>query len=167
MASGLLLLSTRPIPIRLFSSRRSISLRERTGPRLGIIEPCLRCCIIAGKAGVNGRSSTMSHGERNSKRKGRTKAVTVLEVAGALSLAGGASGAAVGPPGDALTVNTAVTLHEEEISDVSLSTFYVFDHENAGARRPGLQLARRTGSRPRQGSGGCAVDDCAGGGPTC
>jgi hypothetical protein len=35
---------------------------------------------------------------------------------------------------------------EEEISDVSLSTFYVFDRENAGARRPGLQLAKRTGS---------------------
>jgi hypothetical protein len=108
----------------------------------------------------------MSHGERNSKRTGRTKAVTVLGVAGALSLAGGASGAAVGPPGDTLMANTAVILDEEEIFDVSLSTFYVFDHENAGARRPGLQLARTTRSRPRQGSGGCA-DDCAGGGPTC
>jgi hypothetical protein len=108
----------------------------------------------------------MSHGKRNSKRKGRTKAVTVLGVAGALSLAGGASGAAVGPPGDTLTANTAVTLYEEEISDVSLSTFYVFDHENAGALR-GLQLTQRTRSRrPRQGSGGCA-EDCAGGGPTC
>jgi len=106
----------------------------------------------------------VSHANRNSKRKRRTKAVTVLGVAGALSL-GGASGAAVGPPSDTLTVNTTVTLYEEEISDVSLSTFYVFDHENAGARRPGLQLAKRTGS-PRQGSGGRA-EDCAGGGPTC
>jgi hypothetical protein len=104
----------------------------------------------------------MSHGERNSKRKGRTKAVTVLGVAGAMSLAGGA---AVGP---SLTANTAVTLFEEEISDVSLSTFYVFDHENAGTRRPGLQLTQSTRSRrPRQGSEGCAGDDCAGGGPTC
>ena len=112
----------------------------------------------------------MSHGKGNSKRrnsslKGRTKALTVLGVAGALSLAGGASGAAVGAPGDTLTANTAVTLHEEEIADVSLSTFYTFDHENAGARSPGLRLAR-TRSRPRQGSGGC-TDDCAGGGPTC
>ena len=87
----------------------------------------------------------MSHANRNSKRKRRTKAATVLGVAGALSL-GGASGAAVGPPSDTLTVNTTVTLYEEEISDVSLSTFYVFDRENAGARRPGLQLAKRTGS---------------------
>jgi len=106
----------------------------------------------------------MSHGKRNSKRKGRTKAVTILGVAGALSLA---SGAAVGPPGDSPTANTAVTLYEEEISDVSLSTFYAFDHESAGARRPGLQLAQRMRrGRPRQGSGGCA-GDCGSGGPTC
>jgi hypothetical protein len=57
----------------------------------------------------------MLHGKRNSKRrnskrKGRTKALTVLGVAGALSLAGGAPGAAVGPPHDALTASTAVTL---------------------------------------------------------
>ena len=113
----------------------------------------------------------MSHGKRNSRRrnsksKGRTKALTVLGVAGALSLAGGPSGKAAGPPGDTLTANTAVTLHEEEISDVSLSTFYAFDHENAGPRRPGLQVAQRTRSRPRQGSAGGA-EDCAGGGPTC
>src|SRR5262249_23365070 len=108
----------------------------------------------------------MSHGKQNSKRKSRTKAVTAFGSAGAVSLAGGASEAAVGPPGDTLTANTAVTLYEEEISDVSLSTFYVFDHENAGVRRPGLQLAQRSRSRPRQGSGGSA-DDCAGGGPTC
>jgi len=112
----------------------------------------------------------MSHGkrsskQRDSKRKGRIKAVTVLGVAGALSLAGGASGSAVGPPGDTLTANTAATLNEEEISDVSLSTFFAFDHENAGARHPGLQLARRTRSAPRQGGG--SADDCAGGGPTC
>src|SRR5215469_1156409 len=90
-------------------------------------------------------------------RKGRRKAVTVLGVAGALSLVGGPSGAAVGPPSDTLTANTTVTLYEEEISDVSLSTFYVFDHENAG--RPGLRLAQRTRSR---GCGGCS--GC--GGPT-
>src|SRR5262249_23693441 len=111
----------------------------------------------------------MSHRNRNSKRKGRTKAVTVLGVAGALSLAGGASGAAGGPPGDTLTVNTADTLSEEEISDVSMSTFYVFDHENAGARRPGLQLAQRT--RPRRGCGGCAgcgsCGGCGGGAGAC
>jgi len=86
----------------------------------------------------------MSHGKRNSKRKDRTKAVTVLGVARALSLAGGVSVAAVGPPGDTLTGNTAVTLYEEEIFDISLSTFYAFDHESAGGRRPGLQLTQMT-----------------------
>ena len=111
--------------------------------------------------------STMTHAKRASKRRSWAKALTVMGVAGALSLAGGASGAAVGPPRDTQTANTAVTLYEEEISDVSLSTFYVFDHENAGVRRPGLQLTQSTRSRPRQGSGGCAVDDCAGGGPRC
>jgi hypothetical protein len=108
----------------------------------------------------------MSHAKQVSKRKGRTKAVTVFGVAGALSLAVGASRTAVGAGGDTLTENAAITLDEEEISDVSLSTFYVFDHEDAGARHPGLQLAQRTRSRPRQGCGGCAVD-CGGGGPTC
>ena len=57
---------------------------------------------------LNGRS-TMSHAKRASKRRSRAKAVTVLGVAGALSLAGGASGAAVGPPGDTLTANMAIT----------------------------------------------------------
>src|SRR5262249_11091895 len=110
----------------------------------------------------------MSHGKQNSKRKGRTKAVTVLGVAGALSLAGGASGAAVGPPSDTLTVNTAVALYEEEISDVSLSTFYVFDRENAGARRPGLQLAQRRGCRGcGYGAGACSNGGCGGGVGAC
>jgi hypothetical protein len=82
--------------------------------------------------------------------------VAVLGVAGALSLAGGASEAAVGPAGDAPTENTApvITLGEEEISDVSLTTFYVFDNENGGAssRLTTCQedtRPRRLGSSPR------------------
>jgi hypothetical protein len=80
----------------------------------------------------------MSHAKQVSKRRNRTKAVTVLEAAGALSLTGGTSGAAVGPKVDTLKENTApvITLGEEEISDVSLATFYVFDNENAGAIVP-------------------------------
>ena len=84
----------------------------------------------------------MSRAKRASKRRSRAKAVTVLGVAGALSLMGSASGAAVGPQGDTLTAGTAITLDEEEISDVSLSTFYVFDHENAGVRVPAHNLPR-------------------------
>jgi hypothetical protein len=105
----------------------------------------------------------MSHAKQASKRKSRAKAVTVLGLAGALSLAGGASEGAVGPAGNTPTENTApvITLGEEEISDVSLATFYVFDNENAGAHRPGLQLAKRTrghgGRAVHRGCGGCAV----------
>ena len=91
--------------------------------------------------------------------------VTVLGVAGALSLAGSASRTAVGPAGDTPTEKLApvITLGEEEISDVSLATFYVFDNENTGAHRPGLLLAKgrsHGGGRGRavsRGCGGCAV----------
>ena len=105
--------------------------------------------------------STMWHAKRSSKRKGQAKSA-VLGVAGALSLAGGTSGAAVGPAGNTPTENTAsVIIGEEEISDVSLSTFYVFDNENAAAHHGGLQLAKRTrghgGSAVHRGCGGCAV----------
>jgi hypothetical protein len=100
----------------------------------------------------------MSHAKQASKRKSRAKAVTVLGVAGALSLAGSASGAAVGPGGNTPTENTAIILDEEEISDVSLSTFYVFDNENAGTHRPGLQFAKKT-----RGHGGCAAHRGCGG----
>jgi hypothetical protein len=67
-------------------------------------------------------TSPMSHVKQASKRKSRTKAVTVLGVAGAFSLASGASGAAVSPAGDARVKNTpppAIAFGEEEISDVS------------------------------------------------
>ena len=106
----------------------------------------------------------MLHAKQGSKRKSHAKSA-VLGVAGALSLAGGASGAAVGPPGNTPTENTAsVIIGEEEISDVSLATFHVFDNDNAAAHRPVLRLAQRTRSRLRQGCGGCA-GDCGGGGP--
>jgi hypothetical protein len=90
-----------------------------------------------------------------------------------LSLAGGAaSGAAVGPAGDTPLGNAAplIILGEEEISDVSLTTFYVFDNENAGAHRPSLQLARSCGRScaVRRGYRGCAVacGGCGSGGNT-
>jgi hypothetical protein len=110
----------------------------------------------------------MSHAKQASKRRSRKKAATVLGVAGALSLAGDASTAIVGPAEDIPTENTApvITLGEEEISDVSLATFYVFDKENAGAHRPGLQLARGRGGRRgcavHRSCGGCAATGCGG-----
>jgi hypothetical protein len=120
---------------------------------------------------------TMSRAKQASKPRSRAKAVTVLGVAGALSLAGSASWATVDPAGDTETGNTApvFTLDNEEISDVSLGTFYVFDNENAGAHSPGLQLVKAHGRRGRagcavnRGSVGCAVacggcGGCGGGG---
>jgi hypothetical protein len=74
-----------------------------------------------------------------------------------LSLASGAPAGTGGAAADMATQNTGVsheiTLGEEEISDVSLATFYLFDKENAGISRPGVQLAHRgCGCR---GCGGC------------
>ena len=86
----------------------------------------------------------MSRSKQTSKGRGRSRAVTAFGVAGALSLAAGGASASLGPARDIPTENSApVILAEEEISDVSLSTFYVFDKENAGAHRPGVQLAAR------------------------
>ena len=83
----------------------------------------------------------------------RRKAVTAaLGVAGALSLATSAS-ASTAPTGDIPTYEpTPVILAEEEISDVSLSTFYVFDKENDATLKAGVQTAYYRGCR----CGGCA-----------
>jgi hypothetical protein len=106
----------------------------------------------------------MPRAKQASKRKAGTKAVPVLGAAGlSLSLAGGASAAASGPAADMVTLKNTTQLHEitlaeEEISDVSLATFYVFDKENTGALESGIQLARGGGG----GGGGCG--GCRGGG---
>ena len=105
----------------------------------------------------------MSHAKQtSSKRKRSINAVPVLSAAGlSLSLASGASAAIGRPAADALTPKTGmsheITLCEEEISDVSLATFYIFDNERAGTSRRGLKLA--------QGCGGCGCGfGCGGGG---
>ena len=99
--------------------------------------------------------STMPLTKQASKRKRRKEVVPALGVVGvSLSLAGGAS-AATAPAADVPSSNTAqvpeITLNEEEISDVSLGTFYVFDKENTGSARQGEQVARGCG-----GCRGCA-----------
>ena len=93
-----------------------------------------------------------------SKRKRVTKAVPALGAVGlTFSLVGGASASAVPTADTPQTPNMApgheITLSEEEISDVSLATFYVFDKENTGTFRGLVQEAR--------GCGGCG---CRGGG---
>ena len=72
-----------------------------------------------------------------------TSHATVLGAAGlSLSLASGASAVPAGPALPTQNTTEAgqnITLGEEEIADVTLATFYVFDKENDGISGP-LQL---------------------------
>jgi hypothetical protein len=121
-----------------------------------------------------------------SKRKRLTSAVPALGAAGlTFSLVGGAS-AAVAPVNDQpqspnYSPSHQITLGEEEIADVSLATFYVFDKENTAAAKDGVQLARGgcrgcggrgcgrgcRGCRGCGGCGGCGVGWGWGGGGCC
>ena len=98
----------------------------------------------------------MANAKQVSKRKRRSKALPVLGAAGlSFSLASAASGGpAVNIPTPNAGVSNEITLAEEEISDVSLATFYVFDKEYNRSLRPGVELVR---------GGGCG-GGCGGGG---
>jgi hypothetical protein len=70
----------------------------------------------------------MAPARANSKRNNRTRTAPALGIAGlSLAMAGGASASTAGPALDVPVQNTAthhdLFLGEEEISDVSLSTF--------------------------------------------
>jgi hypothetical protein len=107
----------------------------------------------------------MSHAKKAStKRKRSINAVPVLSAAGlSLSLASGASAAIGKPAADRLMPKTGVvheiTLCEEEISDVSLATFYVFDNERVGTPRGVKAAAGGCGCA----CGGCSFEGCSGG----
>ena len=97
--------------------------------------------------------------KRSSKRKRRGKTLPALGLAGvSLSMASGAcastgeASANTPPP----LQNNEIFLGEEELSDVSLATFYVFDKEDAGAR-PLTQHQRLA-----FGCGGCRCGGCGG-----
>jgi hypothetical protein len=98
-----------------------------------------------------------------SKQKRTTKAaaVKVLGATGlSFSLVDSASASTMPtagiPQSDNISPNQRFVLDEEEMADVSLATFYVFDRENVGS---GVQLARGCG-----GGGGCGGCRCRGGG---
>jgi hypothetical protein len=130
---------------------------QATHPDWGIapcnaeLRDCVTCvpnsiCSILSE--VQGRIP-MSH---PTKRKRGMSVVPVLSAAGlSLSVASGASAAIGKHAAGVLTPKTEmsheITLCEEEISDVSLATFYIFDNQRAGTSRRGLKLA--------QGCGGC------------
>jgi hypothetical protein len=104
----------------------------------------------------------MARAKQTSKHKRPKMALPVWGAAGmSLAMAGGAS-AGVAPTAKAPSQRTAlpsvVTLGEEELADISLSTFFVFDRESTAASRLGEQVAQR-GCR---GCRGCAVGRCGG-----
>ena len=76
-------------------------------------------------------------------RKRKGQAVPVLSAAGLLALTGGATAQMIGHRIDLPTRGTdarnELMLSDEEVSDVSLATFCVFDNERAG--RPAVRLA--------------------------
>ncbi len=84
----------------------------------------------------------MADPKQRSKRK-RRKTALVLGAAGvSLTMAGGASATAPASNVPSLDTAAGIFFAEEEISDVSLATFYVFDNENTGTLKPRVQLAR-------------------------
>jgi len=119
---------------------------------------------------VLAEDATMPRVKQASKQKRTTKAaaVKVLGAAGlGLSLVGSASASTTPttgiPKADNTLPNQRFVLSEEEMADVSLATFYLFDRENVGS---GVQLARGCGGcggcRGGGGCGGCR--GCGGGG---
>ena len=109
----------------------------------------------------------MSHAKQSPNRKRLKKAVPVLGAAAGLSLSL-ASGASAVPTPHMPTPDAGagheIILAEEEISDVSLATFFVYDKENTATFRPNIQLARG-GCGGGCGGGGCR--GCGGGGGGC
>ena len=111
----------------------------------------------------------MPQAKRPAKGKRPNKAISVLGIAGVSWVAstGGSpaempaafAAPTAGSVADLVWQNAAPfrvpTLDEEEISDVSLATFYVFDNENAGTLRRGVKIAAG-------GCGGCGGGGCGG-----
>jgi hypothetical protein len=118
----------------------------------------------------------MAQANRASKGKRPSKAVSVLGIAG-MSLAASTGGSPADiPPASFATPNAGAvadilwqnaapfkipSLDEEEISDVSLATFYLFDKENPGNSQSGIQVAVR-GCGCGHGCGGCGGRGCGG-----
>ncbi len=120
----------------------------------------------------------MSQAKRVSKGKRPSKALSVLGIAGA-SLAASTSGSlgdisATDIPSQNVAPHQFMAFGDEEIFDVSLATFHLFDKEGLGAPRSGIQLARGGcgcghgcgghGCGGARGCGGCAHGGCAHGG---
>jgi hypothetical protein len=122
---------------------------------------CARYCFRGDTAGDR-EVLPMSHVKRESNRKCTRKAAPVLGAAGLLALASsGPANASVDGPALKNEFSHQVLLGEEEISDVSLATFHIFDTERAGLLKSDIQLARGGGCG---GCGGGGCRGCGGGG---
>ena len=115
-------------------------------PKAIVIQIWVRWLLPIANVGPERLEAIVSRAKQVLKRKRRCKIGPVLAAAGlSLPLAGGVSAATAAPVADALTQNSVVshetTLDEEEIADVNLATFYVFDKENTGPSRHGVRLA--------------------------
>ena len=98
--------------------------------------------------------------KRASKKKRRSKTIPALGAAGlSLTLASEASLASTAPALDTMTRNAGVsheiTIREEEVCDISLAAFHVFDKEGA---KP-----FRAGERPVTLGQGCCLFACLAG----
>jgi hypothetical protein len=102
----------------------------------------------------------MARTKQPSKRKRGRSGVPALGAAGvSLVMVGGASANAPTanvPPLQDTPLRPVVALDEEEIADVSLATFYIFDKENVSHLGQGIRLAAKGGC------GGCGCG-CSGG----
>jgi hypothetical protein len=107
----------------------------------------------------------MAHAKRAAKRKRRRIALPILGAAGmSLAMAGGTSAVPIANvPSQDNEPLPVFTLDEEEISDVTLATFYVFDKEGLGTSGLVEKVARRCGGcGGARACRGCAARACRG-----
>ena len=124
--------------------------------------------------------ATMPRVKQASKQKRTTKpaALTALGAGLGLSLVGSASASTMPtayiPQSDNTSPSQRFVLSEEELADVSLATFHLFDREDVGSGTQGTQLAvvvvrRCGGCRACRGCAwrGCGCGGCAACGGCC
>src|SRR5271169_123206 len=111
---------------------------------VNLARPFRQAQICHAKRVTRREDASMRRVKQASRKKRTAKAVTVLGAAGlGLSLFGSASGSTMRtadiPQSDNTSPNQRFVLGEEEMQDVSLATFHLFDRENVGSA---IQLAR-------------------------
>src|SRR6516165_12151425 len=104
----------------------------------------------------------MAKAKRRPKPKVTTAAVALGAAGVSLALTGGAS--ATAPTNLASQDNARrIFLSEEEITDVSVATFHVFDKETESRLRQGIRVAAGCGGHGCGGCGGCGHGGGCGG----